>query len=116
MFFRSLVVFSVLALSVAGAKSFEITLSQAATAGSANLQPGKYTVAVEGSKVRFRNADTGKTVETDANVATSDKKYRNTEVSMSTANGQSKVSEIDLGGTNTKVEFSKSTTTAGGGQ
>jgi hypothetical protein len=116
MFLRSLVVFSVLALSVAGAKSFEIMLSQAAKAGTAELQPGKYTVAVEGSKVRFRNADTGKTVETDATVATSDKKYRNTEVNMTSANGRSTVSEIDLGGTNTKVEFSKSTTAAGGGQ
>jgi len=105
MILRSLVAFTVLGLSVAGAKSFDVTLPQPAKAGSADLKAGKYSVVVDGSKVRFKDATTGKTTEADATVASSDKKYPLTTVDTTQANGQNTIREIDLGGTKTKLQF-----------
>ena len=101
---KTLVAFAVLGLAVAGAKSYEITLNQATKAGNVDLKPGKYNVAVDGSKVRFRS-ESGKTTETDATVASNDKKYRDTIVSTTQKNGEASINEIDLGGTNTKLQF-----------
>jgi len=106
MFLRSLVAFTVLGLSVAGAKSYEFTLTQTVKAGSAELKPGNYSVVVDGSKVRFKDS-AGKVTEADATVATSEKKFAVTQVDTIQANGQATVHEIDLGGTTTKLQFGK---------
>jgi hypothetical protein len=105
MILRSLVAFTVLGLSVAGAKSFDVTLPQAAKAGSVDLKSGKYSVVVDGSKVRFTDSATGKTTEAEATVASSDKKFQVTQVDTIQANGQNTIREIDLGGTTTKLQF-----------
>ena len=105
MLLRSLVVFSVLGLSVAGAKSYDVSLPQAAKAGSVDLKAGNYTVVVDGSKVVFKNATTGKTTQADATVATADKKFSATQVDTFSNNGQATIREIDLGGTTTKLQF-----------
>ena len=104
MILRSLVAFTVLGLSVAGAKSFDVNLPQAAKAGSADLKAGKYSVVVDGAKVRFTDAS-GKTTEAEATVATSDKKFQLTQVDTTQASGQNTIKEIDLGGTKTKLQF-----------
>jgi hypothetical protein len=105
MILRSLVAFTVLGLSVAGAKSYDVRLPQAAKAGSVDLKAGNYTVVVDGSKVRFKDSATGKTTEADATVATSDKKFQVTTVDTTQNNGQNTIKEIDLGGTTTKLQF-----------
>jgi hypothetical protein len=103
---RLLVAFTVLGLSVAGAKSYDVTLPQAVKAGSADLKPGKYSVVVDGSKIRFKDS-AGKTTEADANVVNGDKKFQETQVDTVQANGQTMINEIDLGGTKTKLQFNK---------
>jgi hypothetical protein len=107
MFLRSLVAFTVLGLSVAGAKSYDVTLPQAAKAGSADLKPGKYSVVVDGSKIRFTDS-VGKTTEADATVATAPKKFAVTQVDTTQVNGTNTIKEIDLGGSTTKLQFGAS--------
>jgi len=102
----SLVALTVLGLSVAGAKSYEFILTQPVKAGAVELKPGNYSVVVDGSKVRFKDS-AGKITETEATVATGDKKYAVTMVDTIQANGETKVNEIDLGGTTTRLQFGK---------
>lgn len=106
MFLRSLVAFTVLGLSVAGAKSYDVNLPQAVKAGSAELKPGNYSVVLDGSKVRFKSA-TGQISEADVTVGTADKKFSATMVDTTQVNGQTTINEIDLGGTTTKLQFGK---------
>ena len=105
MILRTLVAFTVLGLSVAGAKSYDVNLPNSSKAGSADLKAGKYSVVVDGSKVRFKDEVTGKTTEADATVTNSDKKFPLTMVDTTQVNGQNTIREIDLGGTKTKLQF-----------
>ena len=103
--FRSLILFAALGLSVAGAKTFEITLDTAAKAGSVELKPGKYNlVLMEDSKVRFTNAN-GQALETSAKMSTVEKKFSSTQIDLKQGNGAAQINEIDLGGTKTKIQF-----------
>ena len=103
--FRSLLLFAALGLSVAGAKTYEITLDSATKVGSVELKAGKYNLAVmDDTKVRFTNTN-GQAVEAPAKVSTSDKKYQATQIDLKRINGAAQVNEIDLGGTKTKILF-----------
>jgi hypothetical protein len=103
--FRSLILFAVLGLSVAGAKTFEITLDSAAKAGSVELKPGKYNlVLMEDSKIRFTSAN-GQAVETSAKLSTVEKKFPATLIDLKQMNGTAQINEIDLGGTKTRIQF-----------
>src|SRR3974377_1023588 len=97
--------FAVLGLSVAGAKSFEITLDTAVKAGSGEVKTGKYSlVLMEDSKGRFTSAN-GQAVETSAKMSTVEKKFSSTQIDLKQGNGTAQINEIDLGGTKTKIEF-----------
>jgi hypothetical protein len=103
--FRSLLLFAALGLSVASAKTYEITLDSATKVGSVELKPGKYSLAVmDETKVRFISAN-GQAVEASAKIVTSDKKFQATQIDMKNVNGFAQVNEIDLGGTKTKIQF-----------
>jgi len=103
--FRSLILFTALGLSIASAKSYEIILDNAAKAGSIDLKPGKYNVAVmEDAKIRFTDA-AGKAIEASATVSSADKKFQNTVVDTKQVNGTTTINEIDLGGTKTMIRF-----------
>ena len=103
--FRSLIMFAVLGLSVAGAKTYDITLDSAAKAGSVELKPGKYSLELmEDSKVRFTSAN-GQAVETSAKLSTVEKKFSSTQIDLKQSNGTALIDEIDLGGTKTKIQF-----------
>ena len=99
------VLFAVIGLSMASAKSYEISLANASKAGSVDLVAGDYKVAVAGTKVTFVSIKTGKSVETDATVQNADKKFSLTLVDAENVAGSNKIHEIDLGGTTTKVLF-----------
>ena len=103
--FRSLLLFAVLGLSLAGAKTFEITLDQPAKAGSVELKAGKYNLLLmEDSKVRFTSAN-GQAVETSAKMSTAEKKFSATQIDLRQSDGSAQINEIDLGGTKTKIQF-----------
>ena len=103
--FRSLILFAVLGLSAAYAKTYDITLDSAVKAGSVELKPGKYSLALmEDSKVRFTSAN-GQAVETSAKLSTVEKKFSATQIDLKQVNGTAQINEIDLGGTKTKIQF-----------
>ena len=103
--FRSLLLFAALGLSVAGAKTFEITLDTPAKAGSVELKAGKYNLELmEDSKVRFTSVK-GQAVETSAKMSTVEKKFSATQIDLKQMNGSAQINEIDLGGTKTKIQF-----------
>jgi hypothetical protein len=103
--FRSLLLFAALGLSVASAKTYDITLDANTKVGSVELKPGKYSLEVmDSSKIRFK-ATNGQAVEASAKVTTSEKKFPSTLIDLKTVNGTAQVNEIDLGGTKTKILF-----------
>ena len=103
--FRSLLLFAFLGLSLAGAKTFEITLDQPAKAGAVELKAGKYNLLLmEDSKVRFTSAN-GQAVETSAKMSTAEKKFSATQIDLKQIGGTAQINEIDLGGTKTKIQF-----------
>ena len=103
--FRSLILFTALCVSIASAKTFEITLDSAVKAGSVELKAGKYNLAVmEDSKVRFIGAN-GQMVETSAKLSTVEKKFPSTQIDLKQMNGTSQINEIDLGGAKTRIQF-----------
>ena len=89
-----------LALGVAGAAStYSVKFYQPVTIGTTELKAGDYKVEMQGDKAVFKNGKTS--VEVPATLEKSNTKYNFT--SFTTAD--SKVSEIDLGGTNSKIVF-----------
>jgi hypothetical protein len=103
--FRSLLLFAALGLSIASAKSYDVTFDSASKVGNVELKAGRYSLAVmDNTKVKFTNAN-GETVEANAKVSTADKKFQATQVDMKQINGTAQVNEIDLGGTKTKILF-----------
>jgi hypothetical protein len=103
---KFLIGFVVLGLSLASAKSFQISVDSVAKAGDVQLQPGIYKVTLNGNKVKFTSEASGKSVETNATVDTSSKKkFDSTAVESVQGSGSSKISGIDLGGTTTKIKF-----------
>ena len=99
------ILFAVIGLSLASAKSYEISLASASKVGAVDLQAGDYKVALEGTKVTFTAIKTGKSVETEASIQTAAKKFANTLVDAENVSGSSKIHEIDFAGTTTKVMF-----------
>ena len=102
---RMLVAFAVLGLSVASAKSYQITLGSVTKAGNVSLKPGKYDVAVDAEKIRFTDVSSGKSVETQGTVVNAEKKFGNTAINATQVDGATQINEIMLGGTTTKIRF-----------
>jgi hypothetical protein len=90
------------ALAVASAAgSYDVTLGQPTWVGSTQLKPGTYKLVVQGSTAVFSSGK--KTLaEVPATVEKNDSKVSSTEVETS----DSKIVEIRLGGTHSKLVFS----------
>ena len=90
---------ALLAVGAASAASHSVTLSSAQWAGDKELKPGVYKIEITGDKAVIK---AGKTViDVPATVQTADKKFLHTTFQSV----DSKLTEIDLGGTNTKIVF-----------
>lgn len=95
-----------LTLAVAAEKSYKITLAEPASLNGTQLQPGDYRVQMEGDKAMLKM---GKTmVEAPAKVESAEHKYPVTSVDFENTNGKLRISEIHVGGTNTRIVFSGS--------
>ena len=122
--------FAAMGLSFASAKSYEISIDSVSKVGDVQLQPGDYTVTLNGTTVKFTNENSGKSVETNATVqTTAEAKFNGTSVWFTRTDagravettakakfdftavetvqkdGVTKVNEIDLGGTRTDLKF-----------
>lgn len=107
------VMFSVvtLALGVASAaSSYSVKLYDSVWVGGTQLKAGDYKVEMQGDKAVFKS---GKNViEVPATLGKNDEKYNVT----SLVSVDSKLHEIDLGGTNAKIVFSPEAKSASGGK
>jgi len=94
----------IVALGVASAASYEVTITSPTWAGATQLKPGIYKLALQGGNAVFTS---GKTViETPVSVEKSDRKVSATEVQSA----DSKISEIRLAGTDTRLIFKPAST------
>jgi hypothetical protein len=92
-----------LALAVASANSFTVTLFQPSTVAGKELKPGDYKVTVDNNKAVIEKGK--EKVEAAVKVENTESKFNTTSVRYTNADGKMKVTEIRLGGTNTKVVF-----------
>jgi hypothetical protein len=100
-----------LALAVASAASshYNLTLDSAQWVGDKQLKAGDYKVEISGDKAVFKSGKT--VVEVPATLQTNGQKYMHT----SYASVDSKIKEIDLGGTNTKIMLGSASSGADAG-
>ena len=98
---KLLIVFALLGLSLAQAKSYHLRLYEKSILGSTELKPGEYTVELKDAQVVVKN---GK-VEAQAPVKVENEasKFSTTTVRYSNGDGKYKITEIRLGGTNMKL-------------
>ena len=103
---KSLLMIGTLALaSIASAKSYDIILSAPAKAGALQLNAGEYSLKVQGSNAVFTNVETGKSFTAPVTVQAGSKKFENTAVDTTKANGEDKITTIELGGSNTQLQL-----------
>ncbi len=92
-------------LGIASAKSYDIILSAPATAGSTQLKPGEYKLKVEGTQAVFTEAEGSKTWAVPVKVENGAQKFDQTVVLSTNQGDMDHIHTIDLGGSNTKLEF-----------
>ncbi len=92
--------FATIALAVASAATHKVTLFQTSNLGGQELKAGEYKIEVTDNKAVIK--DGKKVVTTDVKVETEGQKFASTSIRYTDG---SKVSEIRLGGTNTKLVF-----------
>jgi len=103
---KSLLLIGTLALaSIASAKTYDLTLSAPANAGSAQMAAGAYSVKVLGGFAFFTNTDTGKKFIAPVKVEDAGKKFETTAVDCNSKGGEDQITAIELGGSSTKLEL-----------
>ena len=107
---RFLVVFAILAVVVVFAgtvptpgSSFRVNITQPSVVKGADLKPGEYKVSLGAEKATFVAGRTN--VEAPVKVETATEKFKATAVRYITENGKNVISEIRVGGTNTRLLF-----------
>jgi hypothetical protein len=92
---------STLALGIASAaSSYDVTLYNTVSVGGTELKAGEYKVEMQGDKAVFKSGK--KSFQIPATLSSGDKKFGSTSLLSS----NSKLTEIDLGGTKDKIVFS----------
>lgn len=105
---KSFVLAGVLALStlsLASAKTYELTLSSVSKAGNVQLKPGQYRLKVDGTNATFMNLQDGKQTTAPVKLVNTDKKFETTIVEAAKEGDSEVIKDIELGGTKTKIEF-----------
>lgn len=101
---KKLVVLFAAAVSMAvAAQTHRVTLFQETKVNGATLKPGDYKVTVDNNKVVIEKGRNR--AEATVSVETADSKFGSTSVRYQNGDGQYRLKEIRLGGTNTKLVF-----------
>jgi len=91
--------------SAANAARYKVEISEPSQINGQAVKPGTYTLELKDNHAVLKS---GKTViDTEARVENADKKYSETSIRYTAEDGNSKIDEIRLSGTTTKVVFSK---------
>jgi len=99
--------FGILALAVASAENYRVTLSQPSTVKGNQLKAGEYRLNVENTKCTLVNGK--QSVEVPVKVETVEKKYDSTAVRYKGVGEKQSITEIRIGGTKTKLVFEEQT-------
>ena len=105
MFKKFFLTFAVLALAVASAETYRVTLFQPSVVKGKELKAGEYKLNVADQKVVIVSGKN--TVEVPVTVETSNQKFDSTTVRYSQEGGKNSIAEIRLGGTKTKLVFNQ---------
>jgi hypothetical protein len=103
---KSLLLIGTLALaSIASAKTYDLTLTAPANAGSVQMAAGEYSIKVLGGFAFFTNVDTGKKFLAPVKSEDAGKKFATTAVDTTSKDGEDQIKAIELGGSSTKLEL-----------
>ncbi len=108
---KFILAFTILALvaavagTVTGGPSYKVTLLQPSVVKGTELKPGEYKLTLLGDKVSLERNKV--TVDVSATIETVEKKFESTAVQFAEKDGKAVISEIRVGGTKTKVVFSR---------
>ena len=100
------VVLSLSSLCFAGQKSYDVIFSAPSTVAGVKLAAGEYKVKVDGANAVFTDSKQ-KTVSAPVKVETGSRKFAYTAVDASKDGSVDKVNAIELGGSTTRLEFTK---------
>ena len=100
--FAVCVLVSAAVLAIAASSTF--TLANPANLGTHKMKPGQYEVSVKKDQAVITNED-GKSFSVPVKIEQADKKFDATMVGTKQGSGGEEVSEIDLGGSTTKLVF-----------
>lgn len=92
-------------VAVGSAKSWDIKVDSAATAGTLQLPAGNYTVKLNGDHAVFTSDQSGKQFSVAAKIEKSATKFDDTAVENVMRGNTEVIESIELGGTTTKLEF-----------
>lgn len=104
MFKKLLFTFAFLAIAVAAAKTYTVTLYEPSVVAGKELKAGDYKLEVQGAKAVLSNGKD--TVEANVKVEDATSKFGSTTVRYTAGSGKYSVQEIRLGGTKTRLVFS----------
>ena len=90
-------------VTASAASSYRVTLFQPSIVAGQELKPGEYKVTVNDNKAVITRGK--ESVEADVKTETADAKFSSTTVRYRNGDGKSRVQEIRLGGTNTRLVF-----------
>lgn len=104
---KSLILIGALALSslIASAKTYDIAISSPTVAGSQQLNAGMYKLKIEGTTATFTDVNTLKSFTAPVKIEQASKKFEFTAVDTSKQNGTDRITTIELGGSNTELQF-----------
>ncbi len=100
------VLMSLSSLCFAGQKSYDVIFSAPAKVSGVKLPAGEYKVKVDGTNAVFTDSKS-KTVTAPVKVETGSKKFAYTSVDASKSGDVDTVNAIELGGSTTRLEFTK---------
>ena len=101
---KRIVMFGLLVVALASAKTYSFTIFDRAQAGTAQLKPGEYRLKLDGAQVALIDMD-GRPIDVVATVEQSGVKFDQTSVTTTDADGIHRILSIQLHGTNNRVVF-----------
>jgi len=101
MFRKLVILFAIVAIGVASAASYRVTLFQPTVVQGQELKPGQYKLDLNDTKLVIGNGKTS--VEMKVQVENCDEKFNTTTIRYATTDGKYSIQEIRLGGTKTKL-------------
>ena len=92
-------------VAFAAPKTYDVVFSKAVQAGTTELAPGEYKVALEGTNAIFTPAHTHNSLTVPVKVESSNQKYVANAIDTIKAGNKLQLKSIGLGGSKTKIEF-----------